>query len=69
MGGEYKVIEKIEAYAHQEFNKPYYKDNVKNNILSNNDPFFRGGLTHVGIDNTYPKYLLENLEKYKHMIK
>jgi beta-1,4-mannosyl-glycoprotein beta-1,4-N-acetylglucosaminyltransferase len=69
MGGEAKIIEKIEAYAHQEFNKPYYKDNVKNNIMSNNDPFFRGGLTHVKIDESYPKYLLENLEKYEHMVK
>lgn len=69
MGGETKVIEKIEAYSHQEFNKPYYKDNVKNNITSNNDPFFRGTLTHVNIDDTYPKYILDNLEKYRHMIK
>jgi len=69
MGGEHKVIEKIEAYAHQEFNKPYYKENVRNNIMSNNDPFFRGSLTHVSIDETYPKYLLENLEKYSHMVK
>jgi beta-1,4-mannosyl-glycoprotein beta-1,4-N-acetylglucosaminyltransferase len=69
MGGEAKVIEKIEAYAHQEYNKPYYKDNVKNNIMTNMDPFFRGGLTHVEIDDSYPKYLLENIIKYKHMIK
>lgn len=69
MGGESKIIEKLEAYAHQEFNTPYYKQNVKNNIDSNNDPFFRGGLTQVPIDETYPKYLLENIEKYSHMIK
>lgn len=69
MGGEAKVIEKIEAYAHQEYNKPYYKDNVKNNIMTNIDPFFRGGLTRVEIDDSYPKYLLENITKYKHMIK
>jgi len=69
MGGETKIIEKLEAYAHQEYNTPYYKENVKNNISSNNDPFFRGQLTQVQIDNTYPKYLLDNLEKYSHMIK
>lgn len=69
MGGENKIIEKLEAYAHQEFNTPYYKENVKNNITNNNDPFFRGGLTQVYIDDSYPKYLLNNLEKYKHMIK
>ena len=69
MGGETKVIEKIEAYAHQEFNTSFYKENVKNNILNNMDPFFRSGLTHVEIDNTYPKYILDNLHKYQHMIK
>jgi len=37
--------------------------------MTNMDPFFRGGLTHVEIDDSYPKYLLENIIKYKHMIK
>ncbi len=69
MGGESKIIEKLEAYAHQEYNTPYYKENIKNNILSNKDPFFRGGLTLVQIDETYPKYILDNLDRYKHMIK
>jgi beta-1,4-mannosyl-glycoprotein beta-1,4-N-acetylglucosaminyltransferase len=69
MGGESKVIEKIEAYAHQEYNKSYYKDNVKNNIMSNTDPFFRGKLTKVEIDDTYPSYLLKNIDKYENLIK
>jgi beta-1,4-mannosyl-glycoprotein beta-1,4-N-acetylglucosaminyltransferase len=69
MGGESKIIEKIESYAHQEFNNSYYKENIKKNMSKNIDPFFRGGLIQVNIDETYPKYLLENLDKYKHMIK
>lgn len=69
MGGEEKVIEKLEAYAHQEFNTSYYKENVKNNIVTDMDPFFRSRLTKVVIDDTYPKYLLDNLISYKHMVK
>ena len=69
MGGEEKIIEKINAYAHQEYNKPHYLENVKNNIMTDNDLFFRGSLSKVEVDNTYPRYILENMEKYKHMIK
>jgi hypothetical protein len=69
MGGEDKIIEKLEAYAHQEYNTNFYKENVKNNILVNSDPFFRSSLTPVQIDESYPRYILDNLEKYKHMIK
>jgi beta-1,4-mannosyl-glycoprotein beta-1,4-N-acetylglucosaminyltransferase len=69
MGGENKIIEKLEAYAHQEYNTPFYKENVKNNMASNNDPFFRGELKKVNIDESYPKYILENIDKYVHMIK
>jgi beta-1,4-mannosyl-glycoprotein beta-1,4-N-acetylglucosaminyltransferase len=69
MGGQSTVHQKIEAYSHQEFNNPHILDNIENNMNNNNDPFFRGQLTQVEIDNTYPKYLLDNLDKYKHMIK
>jgi beta-1,4-mannosyl-glycoprotein beta-1,4-N-acetylglucosaminyltransferase len=69
MGGEEKIIEKIESYAHQEYNNPYIKNNIKDNIKNNMDPFFRGYLTKIDINLTYPKYILDNLEKYKHLIK
>lgn len=69
MGGEKKIIEKIESYAHQEYNTSYFKNNVKNNIIGNMDPFFRGHLTQVEIDSTFPKYILENIDKYSNMIK
>jgi beta-1,4-mannosyl-glycoprotein beta-1,4-N-acetylglucosaminyltransferase len=69
MGGEEKIVEKLEAYAHQEYNTSFYKENIVKNITSNSDLFFRGGLTQVELDETYPKYLLDNLDKYKHMLK
>ena len=53
----------------QEYNTSYFKNNVKNNIIGNMDPFFRGHLTQVEIDSTFPKYILENIDKYSNMIK
>jgi beta-1,4-mannosyl-glycoprotein beta-1,4-N-acetylglucosaminyltransferase len=69
MGGESRIIQKLESYSHQEYNTEYYKQNVKNNMESDRDPFFRGGLEKVRIDSTYPAYIIENLEKFDPMIK
>lgn len=69
MGGAERVKTKIDAYSHQEYNNPYIVSNVENNINSENDPFFRGKLFKMTIDETYPSYILNNLEKYKTFIK
>lgn len=69
MGGAESVKTKIQAYSHQELNNQQIINSIDNNILNGVDPFFRGQLKLVEIDNTYPKYILDNLDKYKHMIK
>lgn len=69
MGGSERVKTKIQSYSHMEMNIPSIINNIDDNINKNNDPLFRGQLTQVEIDNTYPKYLLDNLDKYKNMIK
>jgi len=69
MGGAEKVKTKILAFSAQEMNNSHVIQNITNNIEKGIDPFFRSTLTEVKIDETYPKYLLENLKKYKHMIK
>ena len=69
MGGPERVKTKIMSYSHQDLNHPQVISNVENNIKNGIDPFFRGMLTKVDIDNTYPKYLLDNLDKYSYMIK
>jgi beta-1,4-mannosyl-glycoprotein beta-1,4-N-acetylglucosaminyltransferase len=69
MGGSESVKTKIQSYSHQEMNSPHIINNIDNNLLNGIDPFFRGRLQIVNIDNTYPSYLLDNLEKYKHMIR
>ena len=69
MGGSESVKTKIQSYSHQEMNSPHIINSIDNNLLNGIDPFFRGRLQTVNIDNTYPSYLLDNLDKYKHMIK
>jgi hypothetical protein len=69
MGGAENVKKKIESYSAQEMNNSHVINSIENNMNSETDPFFRSRLTQVQLDNTYPKYLLDNIEKYKHMIK
>jgi beta-1,4-mannosyl-glycoprotein beta-1,4-N-acetylglucosaminyltransferase len=69
MGGPERVKTKITSYSHQDLNNPYVISSVENNIENGIDPFFRGSLTKVEIDDTYPEYLLNNLDRYSHMIK
>ena len=69
MGGADKVKTKIQSYSAQELNNTRVIDSIESNINNNIDPFFRGNLNKVSIDESYPKYLLENLEKYSSMIK
>jgi beta-1,4-mannosyl-glycoprotein beta-1,4-N-acetylglucosaminyltransferase len=70
MGGLDSVKYKIESYAHQEFNNDTIKENLEKAMIENKDPFGRGDeFMMVEIDETYPKYILDNLDKYNHLIK
>jgi len=69
MGGEERIKIKIDAYSHQEYNNDHIISNIENNIKNNIDPFFRSQLIKIDIDSSYPEYILNNLQKYQHMIK
>ena len=69
MGGSERVIFKIESGGHQELNNSFIKDNVFNNIQKKQDIFFRGcSMQEVAVDENYPQWLLENLDKYPQLI-
>ena len=69
MGGVDRVKYKIENGGHQELNTDFIKNNVAMNIENARDIFNRGtSMTLVELDDTYPKYLLENLDKYDDLI-
>jgi len=69
MGGADKVKTKIQSYSAQELNNPHVLNSISNNMNSLIDPFFRGNLSMVPMDETYPKYLLQNINTYNHLIK
>tara|TARA_B100000767_G_scaffold267960_1_gene287455 strand:+ start:89 stop:916 length:828 start_codon:yes stop_codon:yes gene_type:complete len=66
-----EISKKIENMSHTEFNKGKFKniDKIRENINNLIDPFDRNlRLKKVKIDDTYPEYLLKNVEKYKDWI-
>jgi len=69
MGGKEMVEKKITSYSARELASVRVVNSIEENMNKNVDPFFRSNLTKVAIDDTYPEYLLNNIEKYKHMIK
>lgn len=72
LGGEEMIIQKIEAFSHTEYNQGQYKDinKIKTLINSGTDLFGRD-LTYefVRMDATFPKFILCNIDRYKHLIK
>lgn len=69
MGGEEMVRTKLLSYSARDMANNYVLSTISKNMDNNVDPFFRGRLTKVKIDSTYPKYILNNLDKYNHLIK
>jgi beta-1,4-mannosyl-glycoprotein beta-1,4-N-acetylglucosaminyltransferase len=69
MGGKEMVRKKITSYSARDLGSSHVINSIESNMENNIDPFFRGTLTEVVIDDSYPKYILDNLDKYKHMIR
>lgn len=69
MGGTEMVKNKLLNYSARDLVNSRVLDSLDNNIINNIDPFFRDTLTIVDIDYKYPDYLLNNISKYKHLIK
>ena len=62
---------KLKTFAHQEFSGDEYAsiEVIRNKINNKQDLFNRGHIYKVtNIDDNYPKYILNNLEKFKNYI-
>jgi len=69
LGGADKIREKIKSYAHQEFMIPEVLDNIEYRLQSQKDVLGRSYQYQVvPLDDHFPKYILENLEKFNHLI-
>lgn len=68
---ENRVITKINSAAHQEYNNDEVKQKILNYLKNNMDPLGRGGCRYevVEVDDSYPEFIIKNLEKYSYLIK
>ena len=66
-----RIAEKIKGYSHQEYNLPELTDEKKiaERIKNRVDVFERNiKYKKIDLDETFPTYILENLDKYKNWI-
>jgi beta-1,4-mannosyl-glycoprotein beta-1,4-N-acetylglucosaminyltransferase len=73
LGNSEKLARKIRAFSHQEYNFPEYTDpdKLQKRIDNAIDLFSRKeiSLKYVPMDSSFPFYLLENRDKFRHLIK
>ncbi len=66
-----EIQKKIKSFAHDEYNKNEFLkiENIKKKIISGNDLFNRNqNYKTVDLDDTFPKYILDNKKKYNEWI-
>ena len=71
LGDVNDIIDKVETFSHEEYNKDKYKNEeyIQKAIEEGQDLFGRDREYEVmEIDETYPRYLVENRHKYAHNI-
>lgn len=73
LGGVEKIIEKFNAFSHQELNISQYNDpEILTQKLHNGQALWSDNLNDkwefIPMDDRYPKYLINNIEKFKHLI-
>lgn len=68
MAGEERIIQKLESFAHQEFNKPEFKkpEKIRELIHSGRDVLFPDRVYKVQpLDQQFPEYLVKNQGKFE----
>jgi len=73
MGGPKNVLKKIQSFAHNEYRDSgvaYTERGISDAIKEGTDVFGRIGyvVEKVELDDTFPKYLLENKDRFKNLI-
>jgi beta-1,4-mannosyl-glycoprotein beta-1,4-N-acetylglucosaminyltransferase len=72
LGGADKIIEKLEAFAHTEYNKEEFKNkNAVLEAINNGKDLFGRGFEYsfIDLDDSFPPYVIKNKERFKHLIK
>jgi beta-1,4-mannosyl-glycoprotein beta-1,4-N-acetylglucosaminyltransferase len=69
MGGVEAVKNKIKSFSHQEVNTKDLLDNLERKISIGESLWSNDLLKFVHLDNTFPRYLIDNQEKFKDLLK
>jgi beta-1,4-mannosyl-glycoprotein beta-1,4-N-acetylglucosaminyltransferase len=70
MGGINRVKNKLQSYSHKENNQKHFIDNVEKMLEGDTIYDFRGDKSaKVEIGYNHPEWLIENIDKFKHLIK
>jgi len=72
LGSSEKIALKIQAFSHQELNKPEYveKEKIERRMKEAKDLFDRSEniIEYIPLNSSFPPYLLENLSRFRHLI-
>ena len=71
LGDESHIRQKINSFCDRHFDVPEVTENISNNLKSGKDVLNRHHITYqkVDLDDTFPQYIIDNQEKYAHLIK
>lgn len=70
LGNSDYIINKLESFSHQEYNKPKYKDKkkIEQQVELGESLWGNSKFEFIPIDETFPKHLVENQEKFDYLI-
>lgn len=70
MGDEYFIVNKLQSFSHQEYNTEKYTDKeyIKERVEKGQSLWGDGQFKKVQIDETFPAYLYNNQQEFKHLI-
>lgn len=69
LGGVDKMMEKLDAYAHVETNTASFRNEIQYKYETGQSLWGKDFWFFVPIDKTFPKYLQEHQDEFKHLIK
>jgi beta-1,4-mannosyl-glycoprotein beta-1,4-N-acetylglucosaminyltransferase len=72
LGGTQRIIDKLEAFAHQEYNQEIFKNPqaIEQAIREGKDLFGRGfSYKFIPLDDAFPEYLVKHQDEFKELIR
>ena len=71
LGNEDHIRQKINSFCDRHFDVPEVTENISKNLEDGNDVLNRTHISYrkVDLDDSFPQYIIDNQDKYSHLIK